>query len=232
LEQPRRGYRFGVDSVLLAAEAAAEAAGKDILDACAGCGVVSLCISFLAPAPPRSLTAVELQAELCDCAQRNAERNDVALRVLRGDLRSVPLQAESFDLVVANPPFRVAGTGRLAPEPGRALGRHELALSLADLLQSTSQLLRPGGEMVLIHLAEREQEVLKTAVSFGLRPLSLRRVRPMAGREPSSVLFRLRRGAGDGNALREREDLVLHDEDGNDLPEITSLLEQGRLPSV
>ena len=67
LSQPRRGYRFAVDSLLLAWFACGDRQARSCLDLGAGCGVVGL--GLLAARAVRELVAVEIQprlAELCE----------------------------------------------------------------------------------------------------------------------------------------------------------------------
>ena len=59
LYQPRRGYRFSVEAVLLARFAAARPAAR-VLELGAGCGVVALIYAALAR--PREVVALEIKA--------------------------------------------------------------------------------------------------------------------------------------------------------------------------
>src|SRR5258708_21886985 len=122
LYQPRRGYRFSVEAVLLARFAAARPAAR-VLELGAGCGVVALIYAALAR--PREVVAMEIQPALAALIARNAALNDLGMvRAVCADLRSrraLDAAAGGFDLVVANPPFRARSSGRESPLPGRRL---------------------------------------------------------------------------------------------------------------
>ncbi|HVB82596.1 MAG TPA: methyltransferase, partial [Candidatus Binataceae bacterium] len=128
LYQPRRGYRFSVEAVLLARFAAARPAAR-VLELGTGCGVVALIYAALTK--PREVVALEIQPALAAQAARNAALNGLGMvRAVCADLRSrraLDAAGGGFDLVLANPPFRARQSGRESPLPGRRLARGEAA---------------------------------------------------------------------------------------------------------
>src|SRR5438445_11149457 len=87
--QPKNGYRFSIDSILLARFATARA-GDRVLELGAGCGVIGLLVA--AVAHPREIIAIEIQPEMAELAGRNARANGfVNLRCVVGDIRSSKL---------------------------------------------------------------------------------------------------------------------------------------------
>ena len=104
LIQPRRGYRFSVDAILLGRFIRPRPAAR-ILELGAGCGVISIMAAALYS--PREVAALEVQEELAKLAGRNAELNHLpAVRAIAGDLRArsiAGLKTACFDLVIANP---------------------------------------------------------------------------------------------------------------------------------
>ena len=123
VSQPRNGYRAGVDPVLLAAAVPA-VAGQSLLDLGCGAGVASLCLGRRVPG--LRLTGVEMQSDYADLARRNADANGIPMTVVTADLRNLPadLKAQSFDHVIANPPYFQRARGSPSSETGRetALG--------------------------------------------------------------------------------------------------------------
>ena len=123
---PALGYRAGIDGVLLAATVEAEP-GAQVLDVGAGVGIVGLCVACRLP--DVRVTMVERDDRLAALARRNIERNGFGDRsrvveadVLRplGDCPELAGAAESFDHVLANPPFFVEGRGTTAGDPVKA----------------------------------------------------------------------------------------------------------------
>jgi tRNA1(Val) A37 N6-methylase TrmN6 len=156
--QPERGYRAGVDPVLLAASVGARA-GQSVLELGCGVGVAALCLGRRVPG--LALTGVEIQSAYADLARRNAELNNLPLRVITADLRQLPadLRQQRFDHVVMNPPYFDRDTGTAATDPGRdtALGG---ATPLADWLDIGARRLAPKGYLSIIQRIERLPEVL------------------------------------------------------------------------
>src|SRR5579863_1499560 len=85
--QPRRGYRFSVDSVLLARFVMVRKSDR-VLELGAGTGVISLTIDALYQ--PREIVALEIQAELVAMLRRNAKLNSIdSIRAIAADLRKM-----------------------------------------------------------------------------------------------------------------------------------------------
>jgi len=195
--QSRRGYRFGIDAVLLARHVLAGPHGPG-LEVGAGSGVVSVLLAGWGFAGP--LTAIEIQPAMADRARRNAAANGVADRVavIRADARdpaALPAGAR-FARIFSNPPFFKAGSGRANPDPERATARHEKTLDMDALLDLVRDRLAPDGVASVLYPAAREGEVLARASA---RPLSVVRVVPAIpapGAEAEVVLLDLVHGRG------------------------------------
>jgi tRNA1Val (adenine37-N6)-methyltransferase len=188
--QPERGYRFSIDSVILAGFAASYCRGA-VLDLGTGCGVLLLLLSRLAPAMLAG-TGVELQEDLLDFARRNFRDNcpDGRLFAVPGDFRgAIPgVEPGSFDLVVSNPPYGRAGHGRRNPDPGKETARHEMTCALPELFAAASRFLSADGRFAFILPHPRLPEIVPCAAKEGLRVEFLRVVHPRDGAPPSRGL--------------------------------------------
>jgi len=200
VRQPRRGYRFSVDSVLLA-DFAGPFCGGSVLDLGTGSGIVLLLLARLCPGLSHGV-GVELQPELFEFARVNIEANGLSgrLSAVLGDFREkVPgAPAGSFDLVVSNPPYRPVGQGRRNPDSQKAIARHELACTMADLFRAAARFLSPKGRFAALGLPRRLHEILALASASGLSVETLRFVHPMPGRPANLVLFAASRRKGGG----------------------------------
>lgn len=123
LAQPVRGFRFGLDALLLASFL--PIGPKRLLDLGAGCGAVALgwLLRGGSRNVPVSAVGLDVNPEMAACARENAARLGLAERldVLLADVRAMRgvIEPESFDLVACNPPYRESGRGRLPADPGR-----------------------------------------------------------------------------------------------------------------
>ena len=197
LIQPRRGYRFSVDAILLG-RFIRPRPGARILELGAGCGVIS--IMATAHYAPREATAIELQSELADLIARNAALNNLAaVRAVAADLRTRAIGGvapASFDLVIANPPYRAAGSGRRSPNAGRNLARAESAATLDDFVAAAARYLKHGGKAAFVFAASRGAELLSELHAHRLEPKRLRMVHPRRDLSATTMLVEARKGGG------------------------------------
>ncbi len=197
--QAAGGYRFSLDPVLLCAFAEI-AAGERVVDLGTGSGIIPLLLARRSSA--QTIVGVERLPELADRARRNVVLNDLQERVaiVEGDLRRdhAELPSQAFDAVLANPPYRRPGTGRVAPGSERAAARHELAGGLDDFLAAAVRLLRDGGRFYMVFLAERLAELLAEMRRQQLEPKRLRCVHGRSGEAARIVLVEGRKRGGAG----------------------------------
>ncbi len=230
--QPKDGYRAGIDAVLLAAAAPVRVSRKErVLDVGAGVGVVGLAVARRAPRA--DVTLVERESLLADLARGNIERNGLGarVRVVQADvsrrldeLPELRPDAESFDHVLANPPYNQQGAGTVSVEALKATANVMPGGNLARWARFMAAMARPGGSATMIHRADTIGEVLSAfAGRFGGLI-----VFPLYPREGKSAIRVLVQGVKGSNAPMElRPGLVLHDAGNRFRPEAEALLRQG-----
>jgi tRNA1(Val) A37 N6-methylase TrmN6 len=207
LLQPAKGYRAGVAAVLLAAAVPAKA-GETVLELGCGVGVAALC---LAKRTGAHVTGLELQERYAALASRNAEITGLGFHPYPGDLRQMPaeLRAQSFDHVLANPPFFDRAQGSASDDPDREAARGEAA-DLTTWIDTGTKRLRPKGTLTVILQADRLPDLLR-ACDGRLGDLKLLPVQPRAGRPAELILLQARKGAR--GAFQLLPPLILHSGD-------------------
>ena len=174
LVQPRRGHRFGHDSILLAA-ATGGRAGEHVIELGAGVGATGLALA--SRVAKLRLTLIEIDPLLAAAARVNADRNGLGDRVATVAL-DVMAPAAVFAAnelghgiahrVLMNPPFHDAATRPPSPDPERRRAHMAERSVIAEWAQTASRQLRPEGVLTLIYPAERLAEVLAAlGNSFG-----------------------------------------------------------------
>ncbi len=234
LYQSKGGYRFSVDALLLFSFVNLVRV-KWVADLGAGSGVIGLLLArrYLSA----HVTLIELQDSLVDLALKNVSLNSLDHRVdvIRLDVKALggghdgricgPQSrtavgetsglgptAGSFDLVVSNPPFRKSMTGRLSEGNERALARHEIAVTLEDMVRAASLLLRHHGRFSIIHLPERLPDVFELMRTYALEAKRARFVHSRPSSEAKMVLVEAVKGGRGG--LKVEKPLCIYDEDG------------------
>jgi len=172
--QPRNGYRFSVDSLLLA-DFVRFRKGDHFLDIGTGCGIIALILAKRDHSV--KIAAIEIQRDLTEIAVENVHLNhlDRQIEVYGEDLNRVPgiFSAGSFDHVVANPPYRSPVSGRLCKNPQENLARHEILTDLGQILAIARYALHPGGRVSLVYPADRVVRLLSNMHDLGLEPKRL-----------------------------------------------------------
>jgi tRNA1Val (adenine37-N6)-methyltransferase len=216
------GYRFSLDSLLLAWYAFAVPASR-ALELGAGSGVVSLALAY--KRPDLEIIAVEIQESLFRLAVSNIEANKFGrVEAVRADLRRIggPKWDGRFDLVLSNPPFREVGSGRLNPEPEKAQARHEILATLDDVISCAARTLRGDGAAALVLLPERERDLESATARWGLGVVHRCMVRPYEGREANILLALLKVGVEGKCAVSE---FLIYRTLGEYTPEAKAIIE-------
>lgn len=194
VSQPARGFRAGLDSVLLGAAVGEQR--RSLLDLGAGVGTAALV--SMAYNSDLAATLAEQNADMAALATDNAEQNGVKgrTRVVVTDVtasaaerRSAGIVDNGYDSVIANPPFFEQGGGTLAADTGRAGARHMDSDALDRWIRSAAAASAAGGEVIFIYPAPSLAGLL---AGFDRRfgAITVLPLQPRVGEPASRVLVR------------------------------------------
>lgn len=212
VEQPQKGYRIAVDTLLLAAAVPATA-GQTILDL--GCGVGGVMLAVACRVPETLITGVEIQPVLAKLCADNSRRNgwEDRLRLIEGDVAQLPEEMYGrFDHAVMNPPYHDFRKHSASENDCKRMANMESeAADLSVWIAVAAHVLKEGGWLTLIHRADRAEEIAAL-----LEPLFgaayFKRVCPKENGPARRVIVRAQKGG----ALRRIEEdvLTLYSADG------------------
>ena len=220
--QERAGYRFSIDAVILAHHVRPKP-GERVVDLGTGCGIVPLIVAYRHPAV--HMFGIEVQKELADIANDNVRDNGMqeTVRIVHRDMQT--LQQAMFqgpvDIVVSNPPFRKAHSGRVNPNRQRAVARHEISVTLPDVVKTAGDILKTAGLFVLVYTSERLPELVQHMKSCRLEP---KNVRFIHSRRNSESKLMMMEGIKQGRpGLKVGPPIVIYNEDATYTEEVDAM---------
>ena len=170
LSQPRAGYRFGPENLLLPDLLldAPHSAPQTLIDLGAGCGVLGLLGAMTTGA---ECWLVERNGEMVEHLQRNRTAVSTPVQIVSDDLRSCDLPAA--DLIVANPPFFRVGEGMRSKHETVRDATHSHHGELYDFVSVAASRLAPGGHLWLLYPTDRIGQLFDAAAAQDLHLTAL-----------------------------------------------------------
>lgn len=198
LYQPKKGYRFSVDALLLYDFVDLKRVGS-IADLGAGSGIVGILLAK--KYSDANITLFEIQDNLATLAEKNIVLNSLEdrIKVIKTDISDIKavhsslrlrrFTVHSYDLAVSNPPFRKFKSGLTSIDDEKAIARHEIKLRLHELIDAAAYLLRAKGRFCIVYHPYRLAELMETLRKRGLEPKRVRFVYSNTLSEAKMVLL-------------------------------------------
>jgi tRNA1Val (adenine37-N6)-methyltransferase len=220
--QPKKGYRFSIDAVLLSGLTRIRARDR-IVDLGTGCGIIPLLLAFRRPVA--HITGIEIQESLVSLAQRNVAINEFGhlISIVHKDFKTIEKDGVegSVTLVVSNPPYRELHSGRLNPNREKALARHEVSATLADVVGTAAELLSHKGRLALIYPSRRLPHLLDEVSRGGFAPKRLTLIHTTLSSEAKRVHLECIKGGGE--ELQVDKPFAIYQKDGSYTPEMAAM---------
>ncbi|MFH1953905.1 MAG: methyltransferase [Pseudomonadota bacterium] len=197
LIQSKGGYRFSIDAILLSKFVTIRP-GDVVIDLGTGCGIIPLLL--LLTTPVSHVFGLEIQEGLASQAVRNALLNGMSnkMGIVLGDIRFPPMAGGSAEVVICNPPYRRIRSGRLNPDPRKAIARHEILTSIDDILHAARHLMRKKGRFALVYPSVRLTDILVRLRRFNLEPKRIQLNYPSLGSGAKLALVEASLGGNPG----------------------------------
>lgn len=215
--QPLKGYRAGLDAVMLAAAVRGRGGSPfRVLDVGAGVGTAGLSVAWRCP--EATVVLLEREPDLVALARENIARNGLGervsvveadiRRVASADLAALGADEGQFDQVIANPPYHTEGAGTSARNALKAAAHAMPEAGLEDWCRFLARMARPGGDALIVHKTEALPDLLE-ALKGRFGALSALPLHSHEGEAASRIL--LRGCKGSKAPFRLEPGLVLHE---------------------
>ena len=219
-------FTFSLDSVLLSNFVTIQPRYRKILDLGTGNAPIPLILSTRTKA---SIVGVEIQNDIYDLAQKTIQYNhlDHQVQLLHCDMKDLKqmFSSDTFDVIVSNPPYFKYHSEHIVNENiHKTIARHEVMITLEELLRLTRYLLKNDGVFAMVHRTERMVEILDLFRKYGLEPKKIQFIYPKVGKDSDLFLIEGRKNGKLG--LKILSPIYVHQEDGSYTDVILTQLER------
>ncbi len=173
--QYAEGFKFSLDSILLAEFAKIKKSDEKIIDLCTGNAVIPIILNFKFH---KKIIGVELQKEIFDLAKDSVSINHMEkeINLLNENVLNLEnyFPGNNFDVVLSNPPyFKYHHENFINKNLTKSLARHEITINLESLIKIASYLLKSKGRFYLVHIPSRIDEIIVFAkkYNFGIKEI-------------------------------------------------------------
>jgi tRNA1(Val) A37 N6-methylase TrmN6 len=225
VEQPKTGFRVAVDTILLAAAVWART-GEKALDL--GCGVGGAMLALAVRVNGLNVHGLEIQPELADLCRANIKRNNMENRmdVFTGDVTYLPGNVLfCYDHVMMNPPYHDKAKHDASPDESKAVATTQTMEELEMWIISAARCLKLSGMMVMIHRADRLEEILSyMKPHFGETEV----IMLLPKEKETAKRFLMRSKKGEGAKHIPCRPLIIHRTNGGYTDEMEAILKHNR----
>ena len=163
--QMKDGFKFSLDSLLLAEFVKVKKDDKKILDMCTGNAPVPLVLSLKTNA---EIVGFEIQKEISELALESVAINGLEknIRIINDDIKNIDnyFESNTFDIITCNPPyFKTKEDGYRNKNDFLTLARHEIAIDLETIFKIASKNLKDNKAFYLVHRVERLDDIIVLA---------------------------------------------------------------------
>lgn len=166
-------YCFTSDAVELANFI--NAGPKDrIIDLCSGSGVIGILAQ--AKTKAKQVYLVEIQKELAFLSKRSVDYNNLKnVEVINAPLQNIHKKiGTGFEVVVCNPPYKLNNSGVVSEKQEIAICKHEILVTLEEIILEASKLLKFGGRFYTVNKEERLTDIFCLMRKYGIEPKTLK----------------------------------------------------------
>lgn len=219
-------FKFSLDSVLLVNFVTLNLRCKKVMDFATGNAPIPMLLSYRTKA---SIYGIELQECIYDLGIKSVIENKMEDRIelINGDVREIKkyFSSDSFDTVLCNPPyFKTNSDGFFNDNDVKMRARHEVTLSLEDVIKGARYLLKNGGNFAMVHRSERFIEIIELMRKYNLEPKKVQFIYPKSSK--NSDLFMIE-GVKNGKVgMKVLPSIIVHNDDDSYTDTVRSMFSE------
>lgn len=185
--QDTDGFKFSLDSVLLANFVTLNKRINNVMDIGCGNGIISILLSMRTNA---KIIGVEIQNESYLNSLESIKINNLnsQITVYNEDIKEFykSLESDSFDVVVCNPPY--FSGDNVSKTISKKIARHSFYLDYNDVILISKKILKNNGIVAIVHRPENLMEILFTMRKNNIEPKKIRFIYPYKGKNANILL--------------------------------------------
>jgi len=198
--QLEKGFKFSLDSILIAEYVRFNKNSQNILDLCTGNAPIPLILSLKTKS---IIHGFEIQKKIYKLAKKSIEENKLEkqIKIINDDVKNLInyFPKNHFDIITCNPPFfNNIQEKNVNKNDYLSIARHEIKINLEDILSLVSQFLKENGTFYLIHRLTRLDEILIIAAKYKLFIKEIQIILTKENQRPEIVLFKIKKNAKKG----------------------------------
>ncbi|QBQ07212.1 methyltransferase [Spiroplasma gladiatoris] len=209
-------FSFCLDSILLANFYKPKTKEKKICDFGTNNAIIPLIVSKFSNDQTK-ITGVEIQKRASDIAKENVLLNclDKKIEIINEDIKDFLKNKNNyFDIIYCNPPFFKTNKDSNLNKKSETLipARHETLINLEEIIFSAKVALKNGGRFVMVHLAERLDEIIYLLWKNNFKIKNLQFIYSKKNQQPKKILLD---AINDGNCgINIMKNFYVHNENG------------------
>ena len=217
-------FAFSLDSLLVSEFASITKYTNKIVDLGTGNGVIPL---FLSKKTKAKITGIEIQEISSDLAKRNVQLNNLEdqISIINDDMKNWRqyFRNNSIDMVISNPPFfKFDGNEKQLNDLTQlTLARHEISITLEEIIQTASNLLKDKGHFALVHRVDRFMDIIENMKKYDIEPKKIQFCHTKINKEGKILLVEGIKYGKPG--LRILPPLIAHDDNGQYSAEVLEM---------
>ena len=221
--QNKNYFNFSLDSILLPNFVKITESTKNIMDLCTGNAPIPLVLSKKTKS---CITGVELQKEVYELAKKSIEINKLnnQINIINENVKNLDklYETDTFDIITCNPPYFKNSEKSIKNENiVKSIARHEIEVTLEDIMKISKKLLKNGCSLYLVHRTERFTEILELMKKYNIEPKRVRFIYPKVGKESNLFLIE---GKKNGNlGLKIESPLYIHNDNESYTDEVLKM---------